>query len=112
MPPRGAFVRPWGCLSASRAAMAADWGIDGGRGRHARGAAGRSGLSHPLLHVLHARERNALGPLFGIAEIELVLGEIDRVAIDVVGDRGGVGRDEGVQLLTVVGRNPARELKF
>ena len=68
----------------------------------ASGAGATRRLS-PLLHILHARERNPLGTIFGVAEVELVLGKIDRIAIDVVGDRRRVGRDEGVQLLAIVG---------
>lgn len=44
-----------------------------------------------LLHILDARERNALGAFLGVAEIELVFGQEHRIAVDVVGDAGAVG---------------------
>src|ERR1700760_2267837 len=65
-----------------------------------------------LLHVLDGRERDAFGALLCVAEIELVLGHEHGVAIDVVGDPGTVGGDEGLELLPVVGGHPARQLKL
>jgi hypothetical protein len=56
-----------------------------------------------LLHVLDVGEGDPLGPFAGIAEIELVLGHEHRIAVDVIGDAGAVGGDEGFQLLAVVG---------
>jgi len=43
------------------------------------------GDSPLLLHVLHRGELDPLGALLGIAEIELILGHEDGIAIDVVG---------------------------
>src|SRR5437879_6983822 len=56
-----------------------------------------------LLHVLDVGKIDPLGPFAGVAEIELVFGHEHRVAIDVIGDAGAVGGDEGLQLLAVVG---------
>src|SRR6202022_3010797 len=64
-----------------------------------------------LLHVLDTGERDALGPFLGVAEIEFILGEKHRIAVDVVGDAGAVGGDEGVELLAVIRRNPAGQQK-
>ena len=72
----------------------------------------RAFSSRLLLHVLDAREHDALGAFAGVVEIELVLGQKYRIAIDIVGDAGAIGRDERVELLAVVGRNPARELEL
>jgi len=46
---------------------------------------------------------DTLGAFPGVAEIKFILGEEYRVAIDVVGNAGAVGGDEGVEFLTVVG---------
>jgi hypothetical protein len=56
-----------------------------------------------LLHVLDAGKDDALGALFGVAEVELVLGKEYRIAIDVIGDAGTVGRNKSVQLPVVFG---------
>src|ERR1700722_16353645 len=69
-------------------------------------------LQRLLLHVLDAGKIDALGAFPGVAEIEFVLGEKHRIAVDVVGDAGAVGRYEGLQLLAVIRRDPARQLKF
>src|SRR5262245_225739 len=71
-----------------------------------------SGALPLLLDVLDVGEFDALGALLGVAEIELVPGEVDGIAIDVVGDAGGVRRDEGIELPAIVGRDPARELEL
>jgi hypothetical protein len=66
----------------------------------------RMGKATPLrflLHVLDVGEGDALGPLAGVAQIELVLGHEYRIAVDIIGDAGAVGRDERLQLLAVVG---------
>src|SRR6267142_3802704 len=81
------------------------------RGGRQRGRSG-SRASGLLLHVLDAGKADPLGALAGIAEIELVLGHEDRIAINVVGDAGIVGGNERFELLAVVGGNPARELEF
>jgi|GEM_PF-4455193 len=47
-------------------------------------------LSPP--HVLDVGELDPLGALAGVAEIELVLGEIDRIAVYDAGRIGGVNR--------------------
>src|ERR1700752_2472418 len=98
-----------GCIKPAsvhnRAFMAASCAI--------RGSSGPLGASLPLLlHVLDVREVDALGALARIAEIELVLAHEDGIAIDVVGDAGGVRDDKGFELLLVIGRYPARELEF
>src|SRR5262249_6459538 len=62
-----------------------------------------------LLHVLDVGEDDALGAFPGVAEIELVLGHEHGVAVDVVGDAGAVGGDEGLQLFLVLGGDPARQ---
>ena len=64
------------------------------------GAPARSRL---LLHVLDAGKHDPLGAFPGVAEIEFVLGQEHRIAIDVVGDAGVVGGDERLELLAVVG---------
>jgi len=56
-----------------------------------------------LLHVLDVGEHDAFGALAGVAEIELILGEKHRIAVDVVSDTGVVSGDEGVKLLRIVG---------
>src|SRR6516164_6692720 len=66
----------------------------------------------PLLDVLDACKFDPLGTLPGVAEIELVPGEVHGIAIDVVGDAGGVGGYKCVELLAVLGRDPARELEL
>src|SRR3954451_23669362 len=45
-------------------------------------------ISTFLLHILDAGKHDAFGTLFGIAEIELVLRQKYRVAVDIVGDAG------------------------
>src|SRR3984893_9095836 len=82
----------------------------GGRRRSGPKAAQRR--SRLLLHILDAGKDDALGALTGVAEIELVLGQKHRIAVDVVGDAGAVGGDESIELLAIVGGNPARELEF
>src|SRR3981081_4288823 len=62
----------------------------------------RRAPSH-LLHVLDAGEGDAFGALAGVAEIELVLGQEHRIAVDIVGDAGAVCGDESFELLAVVG---------
>src|SRR6185312_69833 len=69
----------------------------------------RDNGSNPLLHILDVGESDPLGALLGVTEIELVARHEDRVAIDVVGDAGPVGHDEGVQLLPVGGGDRARQ---
>jgi cytochrome c oxidase subunit 2 len=59
--------------------------LRGGRQRGC-GAGSRAAL-RLLLHVLDVGEGDPLGPLAGIAEIELVLGHEHRVTIDVVGQK-------------------------
>jgi hypothetical protein len=59
--------------------------------------------SRLLLHILDAGECDALGALAGIAEIEFILGQEHRIAVDIVGDAGTIGGDEDVELLAVVG---------
>src|SRR6202035_4727512 len=76
------------------------------------GAARPRPSSRLLLHVLDAGKIDALGAFPGVAEIEFVLGEKHRIAVDVVGDAGAVGRYEGLELRAVVGRYPARQLKL
>ena len=56
-----------------------------------------------LLHILDAGEDDALGALPGVAEIEFILGEEHRIAVDVVGNAGAVGGNESIQFLAVVG---------
>src|SRR6202163_2256252 len=75
-------------------------GVLGPRSSRGRQVVGIS--SHLFLHILDARKRNALGALFGIAEIEFVLRQKHRIAVDVVGDAGAVGGDERLDLLAVV----------
>src|ERR1039457_4668416 len=53
-----------------------------GRRIHRRSAAPSSRL---LLHVLDAGKRDAFGAFADVAEIEFVLGQKHRIAIDVVG---------------------------
>src|ERR1700682_6418062 len=72
----------------------------------------RAAYSRLLFHILDAGKIDALGAFLGVAEIEFILGQEHRIAIDVVGDAGTVGGDEGVEFLAVIGRNPARQLKF
>src|SRR3954447_15734262 len=64
------------------------------------------------LHILDAGKRNAVGTFAGIAQIKFILGEKYRIAVDIVGDTGAVGGDKCIELLAVVGRNPARQLKL
>src|SRR5258707_10532560 len=59
--------------------------------------------SRLLLHILDTGECDALGALAGIAEIEFILGQEHRIAVDIVGDAGAVGGDERVELLAIVG---------
>src|SRR5512132_3030636 len=73
---------------------------------------GRNDALRLPLHVLDVGEGDPLGPFAGIAEVKLVLGHEHRIAVDVIGDAGAVGGDEGLQLLAVVGRDPARQLEF
>jgi hypothetical protein len=47
--------------------------------------------SRLFLHVLDAGERDAFGAFADIAEIEFILGEEHRIAVDVVGDAGTIG---------------------
>src|SRR5260221_13231439 len=54
--------------------------------------------SRLLLHVLDARKIDALGTFFGVAEIKFIPGEVHRIAINVVGDRGAVARDYVIEL--------------
>lgn len=56
-----------------------------------------------LLHVLDTRKNDAFGALSCVAKIEFILGQKYRVAVDVVRNAGAVGRDEGIELLAVVG---------
>src|SRR3954451_15866403 len=73
---------------------------------------GRSPTLALLLDVLDVGELDALRPFPCVAEIELVPRQIDGIAVDIVGDAGGVGSDEGIELLAVVRRDPARELEL
>src|SRR3982074_262361 len=72
----------------------------------------RAAYSRLLLHILDAGKNDALGALFGIAEIEFILGQEHRIAIDVIGDSGTIGGNERLEFLAVIGRNPARQLKL
>src|SRR5580692_1209989 len=72
----------------------------------------RAPSSRLLLHILDAGEDDALGAFPGVAEIEFILGEEHRIAVDVVGDAGTVGGDESIQFLAVIRRNPARQLEL
>ena len=47
--------------------------------------------SHLLLHILDAGKGDAFCAFADIAEIEFILGEEHRIAVDVVGDAGTVG---------------------
>src|SRR5258708_20084279 len=68
--------------------------------------------SRLLLHILDAGKGNALSALPDIAEIEFILGQKHRIAIDVVGDAGAVGGDECLEFLAIVGGDPARQLEL
>src|SRR5438445_6842860 len=65
-----------------------------------------------LLDVLDVGELDTLGALPGVAEIELVPGQIHGIAVDVVGDARCVGGEERVELLAVVRGDPARKLEL
>src|SRR5258708_21353918 len=68
--------------------------------------------SRLLLHILDAGKGDAFGAFADVAEIKFVLGQKHRIAIDVVGDAGAIGGDEGLEFPAVVGGNPARQLKL
>src|SRR3954453_22687000 len=76
------------------------------------GLCGVSYLSRLLLYVLDAGEIDPLGALARVAEVEFVLGQKHRIAIDIIGDPRAVGGYERIQFLVVVGRNSARQLEF
>src|ERR1700742_1819018 len=68
--------------------------------------------SRLFLHILDAGKDDALGAFPRVAEIEFVLRQEHRIAIDVVGNAGAVGRDERIELPAVIGGNPPRQMKL
>src|SRR5664279_2402552 len=99
--------------SRSRGVPGPRWGLSSGSPKARPGGGGRrtelKRAASPLrllLHVLDAGEDDAFGTFLGVAEIEFVLGQEHRIAVDVVGDAGAIGGDEGLELLAVCAGDP------